>query len=167
MLNKNLTNSFSFLVFSWFFIVIKAFSANVDEMHLSEKIHESDIVLVGVVYSLEKVPWNHPSYPELMINHEVSKVKSQKIIFGNKNLREIRIRTDLAIAEMRLDCCEIGASYLFFLKRFEGDDYFSFNGRYGVYAVVDNKVSSWKDKKNIDLDRVIEQIELLKAKSVN
>jgi hypothetical protein len=83
----------------------------------------SDIVALASVEAIDKNCDPH---------FRCAKLKFQAVLKGKAD-KPVRVIFDTWVAEDNPDCCEVGDSYLFYLKHFKGDLYASANGSYGVY----------------------------------
>lgn len=96
------------------------------EMTLSEKVESSDLVLVASVVAVDG--W------ECLGMHRCARLNVATTLKGTAPV-DMAVLFDGPIAEENPLCCEVGQTYLFFLKRTKGSYFQSTNGPFGIYRV--------------------------------
>ncbi|HJU41067.1 MAG TPA: hypothetical protein VJ724_15970 [Tahibacter sp.] len=97
-----------------------------EEMSLEDKAKASELVLIGQVSTIfEKGCKSRYTCASLKVVNVVKGVPKGGIF----------VLFDGPIAEWNPECCEVGVSYLFFLKHLDGNFFSSTDGPYGVYKV--------------------------------
>jgi hypothetical protein len=102
----------------------------VKEYSLEAKAKHSDVVIVGHVVSVSKINCPYDS--------TCAEVAIDTVLKG-KETETVRVLFDGQISELRPVCCEVGAHYLFFLRKLKGNVFDSTNGPYGIYKVPETK----------------------------
>jgi len=100
------------------------FANQLPRFSLEEKVAQSDVVLIGRVVAMR---------PENRVETYAT-VKVVEVLKGTVK-GNVRFLAKGGISEMEPDCCDVGANYLFFLKKDGSGIYFAVNGRYGVYKL--------------------------------
>jgi len=96
------------------------------EMTLSRKVDTSDIVLIARVVAVDD--------GKCLDMYRCAKLSVSTVLKGDVP-REFAVLFDGPIAEADPPCCDVGQTYLFFLKKAKGPYFQSVNGPFGVYRV--------------------------------
>ncbi len=96
------------------------------ETSLSQKVENSDLVLIGKIASI-----NSKSCVELS---SCASVQVKSLLKGTPP-KDFEILFNGPIAEENPLCCKIGETYLMFLRKFKDRYYQSTNGPYGIYPI--------------------------------
>jgi len=98
----------------------------VPEPSFAEKVGRSDLVLIGTVTQANRVPaLMHGGYATLTV---------LTILKGEAG-EQVNISTYSPVAELDPQCCDVGATYLMFLRRLPDGQYVSVRGRHGMTRV--------------------------------
>ena len=112
-----------FVVGSLIFLPVQSWANFVADIPLSAKVARSDAVLIGRVESIK----NQGSDTD---EHAVVRVR---VVLKGSPPEMIEVITNGPFTEGATECCKIGGSYLFFIRRVRGIVYLSANGQYGIY----------------------------------
>jgi hypothetical protein len=118
-------------IFVAFALLVGVTHANdIEEMSLSQKVENSDLVVIGEIVSIKQrclIPGNKCAEIHILVR--------LKGIGGDVNPSII---FDGMVAELDPLCCELQSKYIFFLKKIDGNIYRSVNGPFGVYLIPQN-----------------------------
>ena len=98
------------------------------EISLKEKVEKSSLVVIGKVVSTTYYD------DKCMADHRCADVTISEVLKGHGK-KEIRVVFDGPLSEANPLCCEVGASYLFFVTRVGENYYATVNGPYGIYKL--------------------------------
>ncbi|WP_413624406.1 hypothetical protein [Luteibacter sp. Lutesp34] len=96
------------------------------EMTLSEKVESSDLVLMASIVAVGD--------GECLAMHRCARLNVATMLKGKAPV-DMAVLFDGPIAEENPLCCEVGQTYLLFLKRTKGAYFQSTNGPFGIYRV--------------------------------
>jgi hypothetical protein len=96
------------------------------EDSLAQKVANATLVVIARASSLSPGAQNEP--------HATAGLTIEQTLKG-KSTPVISVITDSDIAEADPNCCEKGARYLMFLHRTAQGQYYSVNGRFGIYRL--------------------------------
>jgi hypothetical protein len=96
------------------------------EMKLSDKVERSDLVLMASVVAIGD--------GECLGMYRCARLDVATTLKGKAPV-DMAVLFDGPIAEENPLCCEVGQTYLFFLKRTKGAYFQSTNGPFGIYRV--------------------------------
>ncbi|UPG85199.1 hypothetical protein L2Y94_18095 [Luteibacter aegosomatis] len=102
------------------------YSNQYKEISLSQKVENSDLVLIAKIASI-----NTKSCVELS---SCASVRVKSLLKGEPP-KDFEVLFNGPIAEEDPLCCKIGSTYLMFLRKFEDRYYQSTNGPYGIYLI--------------------------------
>jgi len=98
------------------------------EISLQQKVQRSTIVVIGKVKSVSV------SDGHCIANNRCAEVRVSQVLKG-KVSGKVFVLFAGEDSEANPLCCEVGASYLFFITRVSGNYYATVNGPYGIYKV--------------------------------
>lgn len=98
------------------------------EISLQQKVKQSTIVVIGKVKSVSV------SDEHCIANNRCADVRVTQVLKG-KASGKVLVLFAGEDSEANPLCCEVGASYLFFITRVSGNYYATVNGPYGIYKV--------------------------------
>ncbi len=87
---------------------------------MDQMVAESDLIMIGRVESLSVAP---------PYGDGIAQIRGVAAV---KGLADVTLVYRTGMTELNPDCCEIGKSYLFFLRRQPGGEYFTVGGRQGA-----------------------------------
>jgi len=113
----------------------ESFAYSTTEWSLETKVQKSDVIVVGRVLNTEvHLVDLSAGNIKLKAEEHAATVAVTSILKG-KPTKQIKIDYAGPMPEDHPDCCMVGNSYVFFLKRIRGDLYESINQRYGIYRI--------------------------------
>jgi hypothetical protein len=120
------------LVFSVAILVSNAsLCYTIEDMGLEAKAKKSDLVFIGTV---QQTNCCHENFFGASKDSGVALVLPTSVLKGSAPPK-VKFRYWMGMPEWRVDCCEIGKSYLFFAVKEESGTYHTVNKRFGVYAM--------------------------------
>ncbi|NWB95764.1 hypothetical protein HX882_07685 [Pseudomonas gingeri] len=111
----------------WLLTVQLASAGELQELSLDERVSKSELVIIGKV---RQVVRNTDGF-----GSDVALVTSENVLKGQA-AQEIRFAFNGSIVESHSECCVVGGRYLLFMARNKEGEYYSVNGRYGVYMLT-------------------------------
>jgi len=109
-----------------FFMPIEAMCNSYKEVSLDRKVEISELVVIAKVVSVSSVACGEKVSCAVVHVSDVLKGRAPP---------EIVVIFEGPIAELNPPCCEIGSTYLFFLRGDGRGHFESVNGPYGVYEI--------------------------------
>jgi hypothetical protein len=94
-------------------------SVELDKKFVDDMVHESDIIIVGHVTGLHQSESSRDMYASI------------KAVYGIKGFRDVNLIYRTGIRELDPDCCEVGKTYLLFLRRQPNGFFVTVGGRQG------------------------------------
>ena len=94
---------------------------------LDKKARMADLVIVGEVAGLSNRVVGE-------IREKFAKVTVTATLKG-QSLGSVSVMYSGPISELNPNCCEVGRSYVFFLRNFGTGEYESADGRFGIYPI--------------------------------
>lgn len=111
----------------WLLTVQLASAGDLQQLSLDERVSRSELVIIGKVRQIVR---NTDGF-----GSDIAQVTSESVLKGQAE-HEIRFAFNGSIVESHSECCVVGGRYLFFMARNKKGEYYSVNGRYGVYALT-------------------------------
>lgn len=139
------------------------FANELIEFPMTRKIHDAELIFTGEVSSsgetfledvgeeaTELMRLDPENFPIVGWNIDYVVVKVRKVLKGDLKTEEVRFVVGGPIAEDNpTNCCKKNDVYLFFVTESESL-FYSVNGRYAVYPVVNNQVLGWQSDRCSD-----------------
>jgi hypothetical protein len=109
-----------------------AHAFEVPEISLVEKINQSSLVAIGRVSAINA--------ESCLIYYNCAKVEVSKILKGHSE-RNIQVRFGGELIELRPNCCDVGKTYMFYLKNGAQGIYESVNPPHGIFEIPTSPAS--------------------------
>jgi hypothetical protein len=114
-------------IFVAFFMPFEVYAFNITELSFEQKAKQADLIIIAEAVG-----------PEIAKNSVVSVMQLRPIsVLKGKPPQKVMFLTRTGIAELSPNCCEIGETYFFMLKKTRSGEFVSVNARFGVYPVLE------------------------------
>lgn len=120
-------NHLRFILAGWLSMVPLAYAGNLQKLSLEDRVSKSELVIIGKVSQIIR---NTDGF-----GSDIALIKPENVLKGQA-VQYIRFAFNGSIAESHSECCVIGGRYLLFMGRNKNGDYYSVNGRHGVYLLT-------------------------------
>ena len=123
-------NIIKFLVLLTFvFQTTLAFGNKLRIMPPTERISNSSLIVIGRVLQVDK------KIKQGMWTNKFAVISVTDVLKGESDA-EVNVEYEGPIAELNPQCCEVGRSYIFFLRRVDGYIFVPVNGPFGIRELV-------------------------------
>lgn len=107
------------------------YGAGITELPFSERAKLASAVILAVAVSDERRLPSEKS-PATFVRFDV------ELVLKGSPPDKMEVIIETGVPELDLHCCRKGDHYLLFLKKRDGNRYYSVNGKYGALRVVSN-----------------------------